>query len=70
MHVFRSYLHDVYTEIKYKVALSPDDDKRYILPGSIETLAWGHKDINLHIQNDIELHRLLDFLERERNREC
>ena len=28
-----------------KVALSPFDDKRYILSDGITTLAYGHKDI-------------------------
>ena len=42
MNVIRSYKHEVYTERVNKVALSPDDDKRYILENLINTLAWGN----------------------------
>jgi len=46
MNVVTSYLHDIYSELKIKVALSPKDDKRFILPGgSGKTLAWGHYQI-------------------------
>ena len=41
----RSYRHKVYSERKKKVALSAQDDKRYVKPDGIYTLAWGHKDI-------------------------
>ena len=37
----RSYDHEVYTEKINKIALSPFDDKRYILEDGIHTLAWG-----------------------------
>ncbi|XP_070517670.1 uncharacterized protein [Cardiocondyla obscurior] len=43
----RSKLHEVYTIREEKTALSPYDDKRYIVPGSIETLPWGHYKIPL-----------------------
>ena len=42
MNVLRSYNHTIYTETVNKVALSPFDDKRYILEDNINTLAWGH----------------------------
>ena len=42
MNVFRSRLHDVYTEEVNKVALSANDDKRIILGYGIHTLAHGH----------------------------
>ena len=42
MNVIRSHKHDVYTEEVNKVALSSNDDKRYILKDGINTLAWGH----------------------------
>ena len=42
MNVIRSHKHDVYTEEVNKVALSSNDDKRYILDDGINTLAWGH----------------------------
>lgn len=42
---FRSRLHEIYTETYNKVALNSDDEKRYILSGNIDSLAWGHRDI-------------------------
>ena len=45
MNVLRSYNHTIYTETINKVALSPFDDKRYILEDNINTLAWGHQKI-------------------------
>ena len=41
----RSYDHEVFTEKINKIALSPFDDKRYILEDGINTLAWGHYKI-------------------------
>jgi len=41
----RSKLHEVYTVSETKIALSPYDDKRYIVPNSTET--WGHWRIPL-----------------------
>ena len=46
MIIIRSYNHEVYTEEVNKVALSAEDDKRYILEDGIHTLAWGHYKIN------------------------
>ncbi|XP_076619792.1 uncharacterized protein LOC143341076 [Colletes latitarsis] len=43
----RSTLHEVYTISETKIALSPYDDKRYIVPYSTETLPWGHYKIPL-----------------------
>ncbi|CAH1101722.1 unnamed protein product [Psylliodes chrysocephalus] len=45
MNTFRSQLHDIYTEMKNKVALSYNDEKRFIIPNTAKTLPWGHKDI-------------------------
>lgn len=45
MYIFRSYLHQVFTNYVQKVALSHFDDKRFLIPASSKTLAWGHKDI-------------------------
>ena len=42
MNVFRSRLHDVYTEEVNKIALSANDDKRIILKDGIHTMAHGH----------------------------
>ena len=46
MNVIRSRAHHVYTEEINKVALSANDDKRYILEDSKHTLAWGHHRIS------------------------
>ncbi|KYN23233.1 hypothetical protein ALC57_04350 [Trachymyrmex cornetzi] len=43
----RSKLHEVYTIPESKIALSPYDDKRYVVPDSTETLPWGHWRIPL-----------------------
>lgn len=48
MNCFTSRLHNMYTQLKNKVALSPKDDKRFVIPGKTTTLAWGHKDIILY----------------------
>ena len=42
MNVIRSYKHNVFTEEVNKVALSANDDKKYILEDGINTLALGH----------------------------
>ena len=44
-NIIRSYEHEVYTEEVNKVALSANDDKRYILEDGINTLALGHYKI-------------------------
>ncbi|KYQ49525.1 hypothetical protein ALC60_11402, partial [Trachymyrmex zeteki] len=43
----RSKLHEVYTISESKIALSPYDDKQYVVPDSTETLPWGHWRIPL-----------------------
>ena len=42
MNIFRSHLHDVYSEEVNKVALSANDDKRVILKDGVHTRAYGH----------------------------
>uniref|UniRef100_A0ABD2WM18 DNA-directed DNA polymerase n=1 Tax=Trichogramma kaykai TaxID=54128 RepID=A0ABD2WM18_9HYME len=44
-HNIRSRLHVLRSEKERKIALSPHDDKRYLVPGTVDTLRWGHKDI-------------------------
>lgn len=41
----RSKLHNVFSVRQRKVALSPFDNKRYILENKIDTLPWGHYKI-------------------------
>ena len=38
----RYKLHEVYTIFESKIALSPYDDKRYVVPDSMKMLPWGH----------------------------
>lgn len=38
----RSQLHSVFSMKQIKIALSANDDKRYILPNGVDTLPWGH----------------------------
>ena len=42
INVIRCHKHDIHTEEVNKVALSFNDDKRYILEDGVHTLAWGH----------------------------
>ncbi|KAF4529740.1 hypothetical protein B566_EDAN017893 [Ephemera danica] len=41
----RSYTHHVHTVEQNKLTLSRTDDKRYILPCGVMTLAYGHAKI-------------------------
>ncbi|XP_043482540.1 uncharacterized protein LOC122511404 [Leptopilina heterotoma] len=47
----RSNLHKVQTLKQTKIALSPYDDKRYLIEKSTDTLAWGHCKI-IEIDDD------------------
>lgn len=44
MYVFRSRHHEMFIELVRKVALSAKDDKRYQIPNSRDSLAWGHRN--------------------------
>jgi hypothetical protein len=48
MHTFTSSGHDIYTELKNKIALNHGDDKRFIIPNTTKTLPWGHSDIEFY----------------------
>ena len=48
----RSRNHIVHTERQNKIALSPYDDKRYLLQDSTDTLPWGHKDIPQEVEKE------------------
>lgn len=43
--MIRSFLHTVYTVKNVKKVLDPFDDKRFIIPNTHNTLAWGHYKI-------------------------
>jgi hypothetical protein len=58
MNIFKSCLHEMFTERRNKIALSGVDDKRFLLTNSPNTLAWGHKDIAFHINFDTFLNEL------------
>lgn len=45
MYLFKSKLHEIYTQEYMKVSLNYLDDKRFIKENNIHTLAWNHKDI-------------------------
>ena len=38
--------HHIYTVERNKISLSAFDDKRYILENGVESIAYGHKDID------------------------
>ena len=52
-YIIRSKLHQLETVRQTKIALNPYDDKRYLLPHNIETLAWGHYKINKKVSNNV-----------------
>ncbi|KAK9871690.1 hypothetical protein WA026_014140 [Henosepilachna vigintioctopunctata] len=61
MSIFRSCLHDMFTEMRNKIALSSFDDKRFLLKNSFRTLAWGHFDVGWHENIDTLLDELLKY---------
>ncbi|XP_074026081.1 uncharacterized protein [Leptinotarsa decemlineata] len=66
MNVFRSDLHDIYTLMCNKVALSHNDDKRFIIPNTTKTLPWGHNDIEFYqTSSEQNLRILLNVLKDE-----
>ena len=51
MHIIRSRLHQLYSETVHKQALSPYDDKRFVLDDKVSTRAHGHR-LNCTTIND------------------
>ena len=49
--MIRSHYHKLYTVKCNKLALSPFDDKRYLIKNSTDTLPWGHKNAMLPEQS-------------------
>lgn len=45
-NLIQSHKHNVHSITQQKTALSPYDDKRYLIPETYETLPWGHYKIN------------------------
>ncbi|CAH0555862.1 unnamed protein product [Brassicogethes aeneus] len=41
-NLIRSEKHQVHSIIQQKIGLSYEDDKRYLIPGTYNTLPWGH----------------------------
>ena len=44
--LFKSIKHEIFTRSVNKIALSSNDDKRFILRNKISTKAWGHSSIS------------------------
>ena len=51
-YTIRSKFHTIVTEKHTKLALSPYDDKRFLLPNSTDTLPWGHYEITESVLNE------------------
>ena len=50
-YLFHSHLHQIRTIKQTKLALSPFDDKRYLLPDSTDTLPYGHYRIKNYVMD-------------------
>jgi len=46
MNILRSVGHEIYGMHVNKISLSPFDSKRWIVDDGVNTLAYGHKDLN------------------------
>lgn len=55
---------NVYTKEQIKVAISGNDDKRFILSDCVHTLAWGHKLLQ-KMENQTDGERNLNILDYE-----
>ena len=47
MDMLRSECHQIYSLRVNKVSLSPFDSKRWIVKNGVDTVAYGHKDVNV-----------------------
>ncbi|CAH1965864.1 unnamed protein product [Acanthoscelides obtectus] len=64
IYVFKSESHNIYTNYIKKVALTSTDDKRFLIPNSTKTLAWGHQDILFHnMSHEERLDTLLHLMQ-------
>lgn len=61
MVVFKSYMHQIYTERLLKCALNGSDDKRLIRHDGISSYAYGHKDIEMEILERDFIEELNDY---------
>ena len=55
-YLFRAHLHQIQTVKQTKLALSPFDDERYLLPDSTDTLPYGYyriKDYEMDVNGCI-----------------
>ena len=53
MICIRSSLHNLWTVAVNKIALSSNDDKRFVRANGIDTLAWGHEKIGSEIEGSL-----------------
>ncbi|CAH1115853.1 unnamed protein product [Psylliodes chrysocephalus] len=53
-NLIRSSKHQVHSIVQEKIALSPFDDKRYLIPESYRTLPWGHYSIPSDMEVDVD----------------
>ena len=54
----------MYTVCEHKLALSPYDDKRYLIPNSTDTLPYGHYSLKRKLI-DIDIHNAKRFKKDE-----
>ena len=50
-NLFRTEKHNINTVEQNKKALNAYDDRRFILEDSVDTLAWGHYELNIEKNN-------------------
>lgn len=54
-NIIQSKNHRVYSLTKVNTALSPEDDKRYPIPGSFDTLPWGHYSLTNNTSTSMDI---------------